>query len=141
MNKSERMARAKRRQKFILRAVRRNPQISMVDLLATTGEINSSVIYYHLSRLEKAGEKGIAEILHRLRIEARANKSIAAQRAGRITKAGNGRSRQSERQRIEQVVEKARNVIPFHDEAGMIRRPDGVKVVIVKKFHWVSVGG
>lgn len=123
----------------VLEIVRRNPSISMAELMSETGMQCSSNIWYYLHKLHRQDVLfNIADVIKRLKRESLLKKQQAAigpHEPVRHLKA----KRLSEAERIEQVAAKASREI--HETASLKVLSNGVKVVCVHRPHFVvSVG-
>lgn len=119
----------------VLEAVKGHPLAAMEELVRMTG-MRSSVIYYHLNMIcKKDAWAGAAEVLKRLKRqgEAKRGQGHGFERRQPVVR----KSRVSEAERIQRVVENARNHLVV--DCDFYVRPNGVKVV-VQKAHWVGVG-
>lgn len=125
----------------VLEAITKNERASVRELCEMTGIKSPSNVWYHLHKLEedgaiirKDGARGIylTGIIKRLKSEAW---KIQSER-GR-SRPNRQKSHLSLQERINAVVEKAKTT-ELHDDAKLKVLPNGVKVIIPIRAHWVG---
>lgn len=140
------------RREDVLNALRENERASIRELCEMTGMVSSNV-WYHLHELEREGKIinnhgkarsiRIVDVVKRMKQEASQKMSIARRKVAlksQMERAQKSKSRLSEAERIEKVVEKVHGEpgLAFSDDAVVKVLENGVKVIVVHKY--VGVG-
>jgi hypothetical protein len=117
---------------LILNAIAANPSTVTMEELMEIGKLSESTnVWYHLRILSRCdAHPRIEEVIRRLKAEGKHNQ-LAQKTHKRVRKVINLT------ERIEAVALKACH--EFHEDAQLFVRPNGVKVVALRRTHFVVV--
>lgn len=138
----------------VLNALRENERASIRELCEMTGMAPSN-LWYHLHELEREGyiinnhgkarNIRIVDVVTRMKKEASEKMSQARRKVAlksQMERAQKSKSRLSEAERIEKVVEKVHGEpgLAFSDDADVKVLPSGVKVIVRKHVNtWTNL--
>ena len=127
----------------VIRALQKNPDATMKDLLRMTC-MSYSNLTYHLNWLDKhctmIGRVNISDVMRRIREQGKQLRAEGARqrnmRRGHVRK-----PKTSEAERIERVVRQAKKLEGHEMEAKCIKRADGITVIVCERKAWTPAIG